>query len=345
MSFNRVLAPTLAALALISTSARAGVEWGGCLVPGHDQNLRFTAGAVMNFEGMITETTRKLYDVTGHTWKQDGALSFSSSDFNLDGPYGTMGLSLDMAWPFVRFQLDSTFMSPSTTATARRDYYIAVGEDIEYNGQSYDHLMIPQGTSFSADLTGNLTELNFLLVPVGFKAGDVLRINPSFDLGLLMFGGQYEIDAGATTGTKTYQNPPEDFAIGGSSSGFSILGAPQWGPGVDVRLGKPDGVQVDLQVHYLFASYDGSTAWLTTADHREKHLDFDHENLRLRGQVEIPLQRLALTFGVQAQWIQTDGTASSTATDPDVILERQERFDKEFSFQMDSVMATVGIAF
>ena len=89
MSFNRVLAPTLAALALISTSARAGVEWGGCLVPGHNQNLRFTAGAVMNFEGMITETTRKLYDVTGHTWKQDGALSFSSSDFNLDGPYGT----------------------------------------------------------------------------------------------------------------------------------------------------------------------------------------------------------------------------------------------------------------
>ena len=205
--------------------------------------------------------------------------------------------------------------------------------------------MIPAGTRFSADLTGNATELNLLFVPIGFNAGDVLRINPSFGFGVLLFGGKYELDAGATTGVKTYQNPPEDFAIGGSSSGYTILGAPQWGPGLDVRLGKADGLQVDLQVQYLFASYDGSTAWLTTSDHREKDLDFDHENLRLRGQVEIPLQRLALTFGVQAQWIQTDGTVSSSATDPNVILERQERFDKEFSFQMDSVMATVGIAF
>jgi len=345
MSFNRVLAPALAALALISTSARAGVEWGGCLVPGHDQNLRFTAGAVMNFEGMVTETTRKLYDVTGSTWKQSLAESYDTDDFNLDGPFGTVGLSLDAAWKFVRLQVDSTFLNPSTDATAKRDYYLAVGEDIDYQGHAYDHLMIPAGTRFSADLTGNATELNLLFVPIGFNAGDVLRINPSFGFGVLLFGGKYDIDAGATTGVKTYQNPPEDFAIGGSSSGYTILGAPQWGPGLDVRLGQADGLQVDLLVQYLFASYDGSTAWLTTANHREKDLDFDHENLRLRGQVEIPLQRLALTFGVQAQWIQTDGTISSSATDPDVILERQERFDKEFSFQMDSVMATVGIAF
>ena len=335
----------LAGWAALASPGRAEWEWGGCLVPGHNQNLRFTAGAVLEFEGMVAETTRKLYDVTGNTWKQSLAESYGTSDFNLDGPYGTLGLSLDMAWTFVRFQADSTFVQPSTTATARRDYYIAVGEDIEYNGQSYDHLMIPQGARFSADLTGNMTELNLLLVPVGFKGGDILRINPSLDVGLLLFGGSYEIDAGETTGVKTYQNPPEDFAIGGRSSGFTILGAPQWGPGVEVRLGKPDGVQVDLQVHYLFANYDGSTGWLTTANHREKNLDFDHENLRLRGQVEIPLKRAALNIGVQAQFIETDGTVSAKAGTPEEVLELQERFDKDFSFKMDSVMGTVGITF
>lgn len=345
MQHKRVISVALAALGCFLPASLAGVEWGGSLVPGHNQNLRFTAGAVLEFEGLVTETTRRLYDVTGSTWKQSMAESYGTSDFNLDGPYGTLGLSLDMAWKFFRFQLDTTFLNPSTTASARRDYYIAVGEDLEYQGQSYDHLMIPAGTRFSADLTGNMTELNCMLVPVGFTAGDFLRINPSLDFGVLLFGGRYEIDAGETTGVKAYQNPPVDFAVGGSSSGFTILGAPQWGPGIDVRLGKADGLQLDLQVHYLFASYDGSTAWLTTADHREKNLDFDHENLRIRGQVEIPLKRMSLNFGVQVQLIETAGLVSSTATDPDEILALQERFDKEFSFKVNSVMATIGITF
>lgn len=345
MRTNRLGALALAALAVLPQAARAGAEWGGTISTGRTQNVRFTAGAVLEFEGLVTETTRRLYDVTGSTWKQSLAESYGTSDFNLDGPYGTLGLSLDMAWRFVRFQLDTTFLNPSTTATARRDYYIAVGEDIDYQGQSYDHLMIPSGTRFSADLAGNMTELNFMLVPVGFTAGDFLRINPSLDFGILLFGGRYEVDAGEATGVTAYQNPPVDFAVGGSSSGFMILGAPQWGPGIDVRLGRPDGLQLDLQVHYLFATYDGSTAWLTTADHREKNLDFDHQNLRLRGQVEIPLKRVALNFGVQVQLIETDGLVSSTATDPDEILALQERFDKEFSFKVNSVMATIGITF
>ncbi len=345
MHHSRFHLAALASLFLLLPAAQAGVEWGGCLVPGHNQNLRFTAGSILEFEGMVTETTRKLYDVTGSTWKQSMAESYDLNDFNLDGPYGTIGFSLDMAWEFFRLQLDTTFLNPSADATARRDYYIAVGEDIEYQGQDYDHLMIPKGTRFSADLAGNMTELNFLLVPVGVKAGDILRINPSLDFGVLLFGGKYDIDAGEPAGVKTYQDPPEDFAIGGSSSGFTILGAPQWGPGVEIRLGKAEGLQVDLQVHYLFATYDGSTAWLTTADHREKNLDFDHENLRIRGQVEIPMKRMSLNFGVQVQMIETDGMVTSTATDPDEILALQERFDKEFSFKLNSVMATVGVTF
>ena len=56
-------------------AARAGVEWGGCLEPGRNQNLRITGGAVLDFQGMIAETHRKLYDVTGHTWNQDNALT------------------------------------------------------------------------------------------------------------------------------------------------------------------------------------------------------------------------------------------------------------------------------
>ena len=193
----------LAGWAALASPGRAEWEWGGCLVPGHNQNLRLTAGAVLEFEGMVTETTRKLYDVTGHTWKQDTAETYGTSDFNLDDSYGLIGLSCEAAWKFVGLQLDTAFFQPSTRSTARRDYYLAVGEDIDYQGNSYDHLMIPAGRTFDAELNGNVTELTLRLVPVGFQAGDFLHVNPSLGVGGLFFGGKYEIDAGETVGVKT----------------------------------------------------------------------------------------------------------------------------------------------
>ena len=48
-----------------------------------------------------------------------------------------------------------------------------------------------------------MTELTLRLVPVGFQAGDFLHVNPSLGVGVLFFGGKYEIDAGETVGVKT----------------------------------------------------------------------------------------------------------------------------------------------
>ena len=338
-------AAALGALLLSLVPARAGLEWGGRVPDNRDGRLRLVAGAILHFEGIVTETTRKLYDVTGSTWKQADAETYDLDDFDLDGPYGVVGLSGEAAWRFFRLQFDTVFLNPSAQTTARRDYYLAVAEDIEYGGVRYDHLMIPSGTAFEVDLFGNVTELTLAFVPFGVVAGDVLRIHPELDLGVLAFGGYCEIDAGETTGTKQYQNPVEDFAIGGSSSGYVGLGTPQWGPGVDVRFGRAEGFGFDLQVHYLFFDYDGGTEFFTTAEHREKNADFSHRNFRVRGEFEFPLRRAAVTLGVQVQLIETEGLISSTATDAEEILERQERFDKEFTFEMESVLATLGLAF
>lgn len=57
------------------------------------------------------------------------------------------------------------------------------------------------------------------------------------------------------------------------------------------------------------------------------------------------MKRAALNLGVQVQIIETEGTVSSQATDPEEILAKQERFDKEFTFQVDAVLATLGITF
>lgn len=322
-----------------------GLEWGGILPTGRTQNIRFQAGAILEFEGGVTETTRRLYDVTGRVESQALAESYGTSDFDLDGPFGALGLSLDMAWKFVRLQIDTMLLAPSVSTTAKRDYYLSLGDDITYQGVGYDHLMIPAGSPLSADLVGNVSEVVLAFVPVGFQFGESVVVNPSLNVGVLLFGARYEIDAGLSTGITQYQNPPEDFVVGGKASGLIGMGAPEWGPGVEVRIGKPGEVNVALDVRYLFLSYHGSTAFFTTADHRDKDLDFNHQNLRLRGQVEIPLRRMAWTLGVQAQFIDSDGEISSSARDPDVVLARRERFDKEFNFKMHAVYATLGLSF
>lgn len=341
--FARAAATAL--LALAPLAARAQFEWGGVLAEGREQNLRFTLGTIPEFEGMVTETTRRLYDVTGRPGSQSDAESYGTSDFNMDGPYGTLGISFDSAWKFFRLQIDSSFLNPETKTTARRDYYLSVGDEIQFNGKKYDNLMIPEGTEFEASLMGNLTEITFQFVPFGVLLADLVAVNPSLGLGVLLFGGQYDIDAGSPSGVKTYQNPPEDFAVGGSSGGFVGLGAPQWGPGIEIRVGGPDGVVFDFEAQYLFSQYDGSTAWLTTADHRDKNLDFEHRNLRLRAQFEFPTGDLALSVGLVAQFVETEGSVTTISTDPDEILALRERFDKNFNLTVNSLLLTVGFAF
>lgn len=345
MNRNRWLPLALAGLFLSASAGFADMEWGGVLATGRTHNVRLVLGAVTEFEGMVSETTRKVYDVTGETWKQDDAERYDTSDFDLEDTYGAIGLSYDVAWRFLRLQIDTLFLNPTTDTVAKRDYYLSIDDDISYKGASYDHLQIPEGEPFSAELLGNKTELTLLFVPVGFQIGDSLILNPSFAFGVLLFGGQYDIDAGDPSGVVQYQNPPEDFVVGGSASGLVGIGAPQWGPGVEIRFGQTGGIAFDLQVHYLFSQYDGSTSWLTTADHRDKNLEFDHENLRFRGQFEFPAGQKVWTLGVQIQMVDTDGTVTSDSSNPDEILARRERFDKDFSFKMTSVLATVGLAF
>ncbi|MDR0993671.1 MAG: hypothetical protein LBN38_03770 [Verrucomicrobiota bacterium] len=344
-SGNRIWAACAAIVLIWQATAFADMQWGGIVKPERDSRLRLTAGVLFEFEGKVAETQRKLYSVIGREVDQRDAESYNLDDFDLNDVFGMIGLSYDVAWRWFRLQVDTSFMMPSASTTAQRDYYLTINDDIPYNGGSYDHLMIPEGSPFSADLFGNLTELTMMFVPVGFQVGDWLTINPSLDLGVLLFGGFYEIDAGESIGVKTYQNPPEDFVIGGKADGFAGIGVPQWGVGVDMQFGRPGGVNFDLQAHYLFSNYDGSTAYFTSSSHREKNLDFDHSNIRIRGEVEFPVGRRTMIAGLQVQMIDTQGTLESKETDPAKIIENRERFDKEFGLKVHSVLATVGFAF
>lgn len=313
---------------------------------GHDGGLRLSGGIITEMEMMVQETTRRLYDVNNETWKQDTAESYDLNDFNMDDNEPVVGLSLEKGWKYFTIQFEIMAMNPSTETTARRDYYISVGDDIQYNGQSYDHMKIPQGSQFSAELTGGTMELTGLITLFTLEPINGLRISPWLDIGLFGFVGEYEIDAGEARGTTQYQNPPEDFVIGGSSSGTVGLALPQYGGGGEIRIGGPDTVNFVLQGHYLMFQYDGSSEFMTSSDHREKNLDLDHVNIRARLMLEIPVgEESNFMLGVQYQSIETEGVIESTATTDEEVRATRERFDKEAEFRMDSIQGILGFTF
>ena len=263
----------------------------------------------------------------------------------MDGPFGALGLSWYVAGRFLRFGLDAIFLKASSTAVAKRDYFLTLGSDVEYKGRAYRHMKVSEGQSFSTEVFGTMFEMDLAFVPFGLSLGESVVVNPTLGMGLVLFGGRYEIDAGPPTGVVQYQNPPEDFVVGGNASGFLGMGAPQVGPGIELRFGRPDGVNLDLRAQYMFFEYKGSTTFFSTADHRDKDLKFSHTNVRLGAQLEIPMRRVALTLGVKAQFMDSEGSIKSSSTDPEVILARRERFDKDFTFRLQSLFGTVGLAF
>ena len=347
MSRKQAVCGLVAAVCVLGTGTVRGAEvvWGGAPREESDVQVRALVGAAFHFKGNVEETERKFYTRQGDPIPKQGQERYDQDDFETDDLFGMAGLSFSAAWPWFRLQLDSVFMKPSIEATARRDYYLTLNDSISYRGRGYDHFMIPEGDRFDAEFFGNMTELTLMFVPLSVTQEDWLEVAPSLELGILVLGGKYEIDDGEPRGVTTYQYPPEEFVVGGHVDDWAGLGVPQWGAGVQVRLGAADKTHLDLQAHYLFCLYNGSTSCFTTAKHRDKDLDLDHRNLRLRAELRFPSEKRTWTVGLQAQFIETDGTLESSETDPKKIEAAPERFDKVFAFELNSVLATVGVAF
>jgi hypothetical protein len=324
--------------------AEAGFLYGGRdLEDGRDFSLRGSVGQISDFNAMVQETTRKLYDVTGSYWKQDDAENYNLNDFNIDDKHNTVGLSLEKAWRFFTFQFDTSILKMESSTVARRNYYIGIGDSIEYEGKSYERMQIPKHTPFDFEITGGTIDTKLMLTPVTLRFGSGFRVTPMLGIGIFGFAGEYEIDAGPVQGVKIYQDPPKEFAIGGQASGILGMGMPEYGYGLEIRMGTPDTANLVIQGHYVMLEYDGSTAFLTSSAHREKNAEIDHTNVRGRVYLEIPLKNSrSIMIGVQYQQVESEAFISSTATDPEEILEKQERFDKEVEFGLTSMHALIG---
>lgn len=324
---------------------------GGMFTPGRvvgrstNVHLSVTVGVVTEFEGIVQETTRPVDLVLGEP-EENKAERFDTDDFNMDGGYTTVGLSLECAGKYFTFQFDTAFMNPDTEAVAKRDYYIGVGEAVDFEGGRYTNMKIPEGSSFEMDIIANVSQFRGLFTPVTFAPTEKFKFTPWIDIGLFLFLGSYDIDAGPPTGTTRYLHYEEDFVVGGESEGFLGAGLPEIGLGGEFRIGGEGEVNLVVQGNYAICEYDGDTGFVTSSRHREKDIDLSHVDARLRCSLEVPLKSgRCLTVGAQYQFVEFDASITAKPTSPEETIERWERFDKDVSFKMVSITGMAGLTF
>jgi hypothetical protein len=337
----------IASLVLVRTLVFAD----GFLVGGRDYDenrdaqLRITAGMVTEIEAMVQETTRRYYDASDQQFKQDLAERFGLDDFNLDDGYLSVGLSYENAAKWLTFKFDAHMSQADAEAVAQRNYYIGVGS-VEYNGREYDHMKIPEGRAFSMDLTAFYMEMRGMFTPFTFKPDEGVRFTPWIDIGLIVFAGSYDIDAGRAEGVTQYQNPPEDFVVGGQADGTVGLGLPEFGIGGELRIGDPGMANLVLKAHYAILEYDGGTSYFTSSQHREKNIDIDHFNAKVSCGLEVPRPSgRCVTLALQYQLIESEAAITSQEGTTEEIIARRERFDKDVDFRMGTATAMLGLTF
>lgn len=310
-----------------------------------DAQFRVTGGIIAELEAMIQETTRQFYDATDQQFKQDLAERFDLNDFNFDDGYPAFGLSYENAAKWLTFQLDVHVANADADAVAQRNYYIGVGS-VEYAGREYEHMQIPRGRAFSMDLTAALVEMRGLFTPFTLKPREGVRFTPWIDLGLMLFLGDYEIDAGEPSGVIQYMNPPEDFVVGGQADGIVGMGLPELGLGGQLRIGSPGAVNLVLQGHYSVLQYDGDTSYFTSSQHREKDVDIDHFNAKVSCGLEFPLKSgRCVTLAAQYQLIESEAAIMAKDATTEEVITRRERFDKDVNFKMGVGSAMLGLTF
>ncbi len=343
---SRILRFSLLSLLLLPAFVRA--EFFGGVSPdmqGHD--LRLSLGGILWMDGSVNETFRAFYKASGQDSKQSLAESYDLDDFGVKTPFRTLGFHYERQWPYGALRWNTTYLSFSANSTAKRDYYLGLSDHIRYNGHKYDHLKIPRGRKFSVDFTGVMTDLTYGFTPVTFLYDDIYaKFTPSLDIGLVLIGGWYDIDAGHSTGTAVYQNPPVDFVVGGSSSSFIGAGAPMIGLSGDFRVElEGDRLWVN-RLGFGYFSYDGSSSFLTSKGHRSKELDISVLSISGETSIRFPLQNgNAISLGLKMQILTADGDIKSKEKDTEAIIAARERFNKSFDFKMISALFFVGYSF
>ncbi len=329
---------------LLPATAFAQLQWGRDLEDRKTFSIGLTFGSVFGLDGEVQETTRPIEQVGGRT---SGAPpeNYSWRELGFDEQFATLGLSLEKEWRLFTLQSHFLYGNPSVSGTADRDFFIGV-DRVTFRGRDFEYMVIPEGQRLSGDLDIYAFDLRFLFTPVSFGDAYGPSFTPWGHLGLFAFMADYTVDAGPAQRVIQYENPPRDYVVGGRGSGRTGLVVPELGLGGKARLPISDRLDLHLQAYAAFLRYDGSSRDFGVSSRNEKAVNVDYTNLGARALLEWDLSdRVGAFAGVEFQHWRGEADIRATDRPREEILALREKFDKEVTFEMSSLVAVAGLRF
>ena len=306
------------------------------------------AGRVTALKAVVKETTRPVFELEGLQYKYKYREDYSLEELGLDRDVCLAGVELERRWRFVTLRLEARYANPHVRGTAPRDFYIGV-ENVQYRGNDYEYMMIPEGRQYEADIQSGVMQFNVLITPVGLRSRSAW-FTPWVQMGLFSIVGRYEIDAGRAEGLTTYENPPRTYVAGGKGSGWAGMVIPQVGVGAETRLvlarREAGQVSVALSADYGFMEFGGGTSDIGISSRHEKEVDLSYRNYGLRLSLDWPLRKgLGLLAGVQYRRMEADASITAKERAAEEVRVLREKYDKAVDFEMEWAGGFVGLRF
>lgn len=303
----------------------AGLVAGRSIPRGRNAGITIKMGQVTDLEASVKDQSQ-----SSGFLRQD----FSLKDLGVEAGYITYGLSADKAWKFFGVQLDLLYLGISEDITAQQSYSVNV-ESLWYSGA--DYLRVEANTDIQAEFTGGIAELHGLITPISLKFSENVSFSPWVSFGLVVVGGNYDIDNGKTTAVVRYGDLSESFSVGGSASGAAGFVVPDIGFGGELRIGSAEALSFVLNASYSILPMGETLGGMLSEQDSATDVTLDYTNIKINGSLEIPRGKKGKAWVIGVQYESLDASA-------DMML-NNDQFHEVVDFNMTIFTGSVGLRF
>ena len=331
------------------------MDWGRYYIKTYEKDMdNFTFsmnyGWLTDFSGEVTETKRAGEDYYERRNEYEHYLeNYSFKDLGFDDKYAIYGFQMEKRWKYISVALDFGYFNPKADAVADREEYAIAMEEVEYNGNTYEYMLIPKGQSFSTKIDGGILELNTYITPFSVGITDAVHFTPWLNLGLYSVAGKFKIDAGEPQGITQYEYHPYDYVIGGKGEGWFGVGVPEIGFGGECVFEFQTRNNTDYDFVFQFNivnySWEGSTDDLGILNVRHaKDIDLSYTNNEFKLYWEFPIfESSSFLAGIKYQIISADATIEATHKTDEEQDALKEKYDKDIATDINNLTFFISI--
>ena len=346
---RKLIVCAVLALAMTPSVYSVQLRAGRDVDPERSLSIEGSVGYLRSIDGRITETKRAYSDGSGPSSFSRYLENYDFSELGFDEDYMSYGLRLQKKWTYVTLGMAANYTKLTASGRAEREPFALGVGGIEFEGQSYDYMLIEQGQAYDAEIQTGLFVFNLDLTPFHIASEERwISFSPWFHLGLMAVLASYEIDAGPAKGVTTYEFHPYEYVINGKADGFNGGAVPEIGFGGELKMGLSERnermMNLVLQGQYFFLDVDTSLGSFGVSSRNDKDVSIDYSGIEINAYLEIPLKDdRDLLLGLRYRHVEADIDVEAQRRSQAEQEALVEKYDKNAILEFDTVYGTVGI--